>query len=332
MSEGGLALGPERDPAAGGPPPREPMGPFWWVAALAIAVDCALVASIVLGRASVDLERVALLPGVALLMLGAHLVVVMATHRRRRADQGTWAIAGVQLAGALLATLLVADLWLLELFLLGIVPLQIAVADRPRRIPLAIIVALLGVAGMVAVDLVDPPGRSAVLADRPDLMLLPAGVLASHVVVLGILLWRLRLRPSAPFHLRLDLATLLPLVLTGISVASILVVTGVFVSQIRASQIEQVERNFQTLADIHAERVGNSLDQQVEGLLTFGRRATVLLDALATANESYPEEAAARAALLEEREQAWQRSPDSSAFVLRYRNNPVALEPQQVPG
>ncbi len=326
MSEGGPGPGPDRDPApTGGPPSDEPMGPFRWVAALAIAVDCVLVALIAIGGTDDGGQRLALLLGVALLTLGAHVLAVL-THRRHRPDRGVWWIAAAQLVGALLATLLVADLWLLELFLLGIIPLQVAVADRPRRIPLAIIVALLGVAGMVAVDLVDPPGRLTPFADRPDLMLVPAAVLAAHVVGLAMVLWHLRLRPSAPFHLRLDLATLLPLALTGISVASILVVTGVLISQIRASQIEQVERNFQTLADIHAERVGNALDQQVEGLLTFGRRATVLLDALATANQGYPEERSARASLLEERERTWQSSPDSSAFVLQYRNNPAALE------
>ena len=189
-----------------------------------------------------------------------------------------------QLVGALAATLLVADLWIIGLSLLLVVPLQIAIADRPRRIPLAIILALLGVAGMVALDLLDPPGRLTLFAERSDLMVVPAAVMVTHIVGLSVLLWQLRLRPSAPLHLRLDLATQLPLLLIGISVASILVVTGVLISQIRASQIDQVQRNFQTLADIHAERVGNALDQQVEGLLTLGRRATMLSDGLAAAN------------------------------------------------
>jgi signal transduction histidine kinase/HAMP domain-containing protein len=302
------------------------MGAFAWVAGLAVIVDCLLVALTAIAYAGDGGLRLAQLGGVTVAVLGAHLIATLVTRRRRRPDRGTWAIAGAQLVGALVATLLVADLWILELFLLGIIPLQIAVADRPRRIPLAIIVALLGVAGMVAVDLFDPPGRLTVFADRPDLMLVPGSVLAAHVAALAIVLWQLRLRRSAPLHLRLDLATLLPLVLTGISVASILVVTGVLVSQIRASQIDQVQRNFQTLADIHAERVGNALDGQVEGLLTFGRRATVLQDALTAANEGYPDGRAERAALLEQREQEWQTSPATSDFVLRYRNNPAAFE------
>ena len=135
------------------------------------------------------------------------------------------------------------------------------------------------------------------------------------------MLWRLRLRPSAPLHLRLDLATQLPLVLTAISVATILVVTGVLISQIRTSQIEQVQRNFQTLADIHAERVGNSLDQQIEGLSRWATRDRPARRA-GRANASYPELEAERRALLAEREQTWETSPESSDFVLRVPEQP----------
>jgi len=307
-------------------PAADPVRPFWMVAALAVASVAFFVALALFGYLLTQDGAFVALAGIATAVLASHGAAILLARRRGQTDRATWIIAAGQVVGGLGAALVVADFWLVGLFFLAIVPLEIAIADRPQRIPLATILALLGAAGMVGVDLLAPTGRLTLFVDRPATILLPASGLVVHVASLVIILWRLRLRPAATHHVRLDLATLLPLLLTGISVASILVVTGVLISQIRASQISQVEGNFQTLADIHAERVGNALDQQVEALLTLGRRGTVLLDGLATANARYPESAAEREALLAERERLWQTSPESSDFVLAYRNNPQALE------
>jgi signal transduction histidine kinase len=302
------------------------MRPLWLVGALAIAVAAAFVLLALIGFLQAGQAQYLALSGIAFAVLVSHVAALGVARRQGRPDRGTWLIAAGQVLGALVAALVVADVWLVGLFLLVIVPLEVAVADRPQRIPLVTILALLGAASMVGLDLLDPPGRLTVFADRPATMLLPAAALLAGIAGLVALLWHLRLRPAASHHVRLDLATQLPLVLTAISVASILVVTGVLISQIRASQISQVERNFQTLADIHAERVGNALDQQIEALVTLGRRGTVLLDGLAAANAAYPESEADRQAVLAERERLWQSSPESSDFVLAYRNNPQALE------
>ena len=307
-------------------PAADPVRPFWMVAALAVASVAFFVALALFGYLLTQEGAFVALAGIATAVLASHGAAILLARRRGQTDRATWIIAAGQVVGGLGAALVVADFWLVGLFFLAIVPLEIAIADRPQRIPLATILALLGAAGMVGVDLLAPTGRLTLFVDRPATILLPASGLVVHVASLVIILWRLRLRPAATHHVRLDLATLLPLLLTGISVASILVVTGVLISQIRASQISQVEGNFQTLADIHAERVGNALDQQVEALLTLGRRGTLLLDGLATANAGYPESAAEREALLAERERLWQTSPESSDFVLAYRNNPQALE------
>ncbi len=117
------------------------MRPLWWVAALAIAADGSFLALELVAYLNTREDRLALLAGVTVAVLVAHLLAFAVARREGRPDRGAWAIAMAQLAGALTATLLVADLWILELFLLGIVPLQVAVVDRPRRIPLAIILA-----------------------------------------------------------------------------------------------------------------------------------------------------------------------------------------------
>jgi signal transduction histidine kinase/HAMP domain-containing protein len=302
---------------------REPR-PAGVVGGLAIAAATAGAALALVGYTAEGDARY--LAGIAIMLAVVVVAIVALVMAPRRGWRVAWIIAAAQLAGGVAITFMVADIWLLGLFLIAIVPLEVAVADRPQRIPLAIIGALLGAASMVAVELLDPAGRLTVLADRPATMALPGGILLAHAASLAVLLWHLRLRRDARHHVRLDLATQLPLVLTAILFTSIFVVSGVLIGQIRASQIGEVERNFQTLADIHAERTGNSLDEQVESLITLGRRSVVLQEAIAAANAGYPDGADERRALLDERERRWRSESESSDFVLRYRSSPAALE------
>jgi signal transduction histidine kinase len=290
--------------------------------AIAAATACAALALIGFGVEG-DARYIALVAIMLAVVAVAAVALVMAPRRGWRA---AWIIAVAQIAGGLAITFVVAEIWLLGLFLIAIVPLEVAVADRPQRIPMAIIVSLLGAASMVGVELMDPAGRITVLADRPATMALPGAILLGHAGSLAVLLWHLRLRRGARHHVRLDLATQLPLVLTAILFTSIFVVSGVLIGQIRGSQIGEVERNFQTLAEIHAERTGNSLDEQVESLITLGRRSTILQEAIAAANAGYPAGADERQALLDENERLWQSESESSEFVLRYRSSPAALE------
>ena len=257
-------------------------------------------------------------------VLGAHVAGARRGPSPASPRPGTWAIASAQLVGALVATLLVADL---------LDPRAVPARHRPapgrRRRPTA---------AHPAGHHPRPAGRGEHGRPRParptrtaDAVRGPSGPDGrarerpgrAHRRRSCVLLWRLRLRPSAPLHLRLDLATLLPLVLTAISVASILVVTGVLISQIRASQIDQVERNFQTLADIHAERVGNA--PRPAGRGSPHARA---------ARHRAPGRAGGGQRQLSRRgrpdgrpcsrsaSSTWETSPDSSDFVLQYRNNP----------
>ncbi len=314
-------------PAAGdGVPPRDPMGPFVVVGSLAVAVATVWMGLALVGSLETGQSQYAALAAITATILATNLAALLLARRQDRAGPAIWLIAVSQLVGAVAVSFVVADVWLLGLFLLAIVPLEIATADRPQRIPLATILALLGAASLVGVELLDPPGRLPLFAEEPGVMALPAVVLIAHSASLAFLFWRLRLRGDAPHHVRLDLATQLPLVLTGISVVSILLVFGVLMFQIRDLQIGEVERTFQTLADIQAERVGNALDEQIQILISLGRRSAVLLDALVAANAVYPDAEADRQALLAERQRQWQSEPDTSEFVLRYRNSPEALE------
>jgi hypothetical protein len=299
--------------------------PFWPVTLLsggAATLACAalLVAYLRLGR-----WQYLALGGLALLVALAHGVAWWLARARGQGGRALWLIAAAQILGAVLAPLVVADLWSLGLLLLAVVPLEVGAVDHPRRMPLSAVFALLGAAAMIAVDLASLPARVALLSDVPRAAPLVTGLVALHAVGLALVLWRQHLRPSAGQRVRLDLATQLSLFFIAFSAASIVLVTGVLIVQIRAAQIDQVGRNFQVLANISAERTGNSLEQQVIALASLGRRETVLLEGLAAANAAYPGSPEQARQLLQERDRRWRASAEGSDFVLQYRNNPQSL-------
>jgi signal transduction histidine kinase len=296
----------------------------------AVGLLSAAVTVLVLGLAAVQYDRsredgYVAIAGLAGFVLAVNLAAALIA-RRGRSDVAIWMLAGATLLAALAAPLFVADASLPTLLLLAAVPIQVATVDRLRRILLVTIIAILTAAAVVGIDLLDLPNRLTILIERPGAVLLTAGIFATQFLVLVFLLWQLRLRAGARHFVRLDLATQLPLLFAAISAISILVVSGVLIAQIRDSQVAQVERNFRTLAEISAERVGNSLDQQVGALQALGRRGTVLLKGLDAAAAEYPASTAERDAFLAQREADWVASPDASDFVLRYRNNELSLE------
>jgi signal transduction histidine kinase len=305
--------------------------PFWPVAAVSGALAAlALLALLIAFALTRQLQTLAMagLSGLVLAMHGVSLSLAL----RGRFAHATWLIAAFQVLATVLTALLADDYWMIGLLLLAIVPVEVGVADKLGRMPVAIVFSLLGAAMMLGLDLASPGARIPINSLFPYTRLLMLGFLALHLIGLGFLLWRLRLSPKSPFYMPLDLATQQTLLLTMISAASIVLVTSVLIAQIRASQIEQVGRNFETLAQINAERVGNSLEQQINTLLSLGRQETVLLEGLENANNSYPESKSEIAALLRQREQLWQASAEYTDFILSYRSNAQTRELSQFRG
>lgn len=240
-------------------------------------------------------------------------------------DFATWLIATTQVLSAVAAPLFMTDYWLIGPFLLAAVPIQIGISDQLRRMPMFVVFTLFGAAGMLAVDLLALSDRIAIFG-QPIVKVLVIALSMLSIITLCFLLWLFRLRPRASHRVHYDLATQQSLFFAAIAAASIVVVTGVLVNQIRQSQIEQVGENFQILAEINAERVGNTLEEQVDELLSLGRREIVLQEGLEAANAAYPESREETQKLLAERERLWQTSPETSEFVLQYRSNPQTIE------
>jgi signal transduction histidine kinase/DNA-binding response OmpR family regulator len=256
----------------------------------------------------------------------AHLAAWRLALRHQRHDWGIRLIAAAHILSGILAPLFMADYLTIGLFLLAIVPFEVGLGDRLQRIPLFAVLALLGAAGMVAVDLLNLPQRLMILAELPGAAALAMTLLGLQITGLMLLIWHFRVRPRASYRARLDLVTQQVLVFTVISASSIVVVTGVLIAQIQTAQIEKAGQNFQTLAQINGERVGNGLEQQIVALLSLGRREQVLQDFLIESNASYPASSQEVQQLLRQRERQWQDSPDNSPFVLAYRNNAATAE------
>ena len=312
--------------------------PFWLVTCLSGAIAAVTLLALLGLYALTRAWQYLPLAGLVALILAAHIAAWWLARfaRARRYDLGIWLIAVSQILSAALAPLFMTEYWIIGLFLLAAVPIEVGVADRRsvQRVPLVAVLSLIGAAGMIVVDLLAPPepvlseveGRLTILADSPGTQFLAVALLALHLVGLGVLLWRLRLRPESPYYARLDLATQQTFVFFGIAAVSIILVTGALAFQIRSSQIAQVGQSFQTLAETNAERVGNSLERRIDALAAFGRQNPVLLEGLAEAGASYPQSEAEVQALLKKRERLWQTSPDESDFVRRLRRSPQAIE------
>jgi signal transduction histidine kinase len=266
------------------------------------------------------------LAGLAGAIFLAHGLAWWLAYTRENYRLGIWLIASVEILSTVLVPLFLADYWLIGFIQLASVPLAVGIADQPRSIPRAAVFALLGAAAMLAVDLLVTGPRLDVLSVQPALALAGVILLVLQFIFLTFLLWYWRLRRQAAFRVRVDLATQQSLVLTAISAASIIIVTTVLITQIRTTLIEQVGQNFQTLAEINAERVGNRLEQQIDDLLGLGRQNSRVQDGLTASNADYPEARDEVRQILEEREQTWQSSPEASGFVLQYRSNPQTIE------
>ncbi|HLA43904.1 MAG TPA: ATP-binding protein, partial [Aggregatilineales bacterium] len=205
--------------------------------------------------------------------------------------------------------------------MLMVVPIEVGIADRLRRIPIFLVLGFFGASGMIAADLWSDYERINFLKNLGIASIVAVVALMLQIIVMFFLLWKYRLRTGSPYYTRLDLVTQQSLIFAMIFVLSIILVTGVLITQIRSNQIEQVGENFQNVAEIYGERIGNLLDQQVNNLSSLSRLEPILIDGLTEANARYPEDRTAVEQIIADNQLQWERAPDTSDFVLAVRNN-----------
>ncbi|OQY42902.1 MAG: hypothetical protein B6242_15590, partial [Anaerolineaceae bacterium 4572_78] len=229
-------------------------------------------------------------------------------------------IAVSQILAAVIMPFFVVNYQIVVFLLLVVVPLEIGIIDKFRWVPLSIVFTMLGAAGMLATDLFDSPNRLTYLNIS---QYLPVGMMLIilNIAYLVLLLWHFRLRPDAEYHVRIDLTTQQSLFFIGICTVSIFLVAGVLIFLIRSSQIERVGQNFQTIAEINAERIGNMLEKQTNSLLSLSRRETAIVEGILSANVNYEGTNEEIHQFLIAQEERWQTSEENSDFVRQYRTN-----------
>ncbi len=300
--------------------------PFWPVTLMSgLSAGLALLVLFVLYIRSGHDQYLAL-SGLALGLLAAHGIAWWLTRSLGRPIPGIWLIAAAHFLSVMVSPLFITDYWIFALLFLPVVPLQIAIVDQIQRVPRSVVLTILAAAGAMVADLLDLPARVTLMGSLSRILLFVLVGLVVQLAVLTGLLWHFRIRAKASFRARIDLATQQSLVFMAIAATAIVAVSGVLIAQIRQSQIQQIGQNFETLAQINSAQARNTLQQQIDQLLSLGSHDRVILDGLAAANAEYPASEEAALQLLREREQQWQTAPDSSEFVLKYRNNPQTEE------
>ncbi len=268
------------------------------------------------------------------LALAAYGGIIIATHsigwllafKGRHYRRAIWLISVSQIVGVIYGTLFVDGYWMVGPFLLILVPFEIALIDDLRRVPAAMVVSLLGAAGMLIVDLFANTDRLRFLLDAPGAPQLIGMLLLIQFIFHIWMLWHFRLRYYPDGDLRLDLITQLAFVFTGLAGVTLLVVSGVFLIQIRNAQIRQVGQNFQSQAMASVERVGNNLSDQIDSLMALGRQNSTLQFGLESSNDQHNQLGSLALAKLKQQERDWISLPNTNEFVLKVRNNSQSIE------
>ncbi|CAM2064821.1 Histidine kinase [Sulfidibacter corallicola] len=297
-----------------------PRHPFYPVAALATIATATSLALMIVGLLRTgDRQYAWLLAGTGLMAAGHTLSWLLALrHRKHRV--AIWWLAGSQVIHAVTAPLFMADYLHIAPFLLLMVPLEVCIADRLRRIPSALGLMLAGAIVMIAVDLVAMPNRRSVLTDFPGAHALAIPLFTMHLILLGWMVWYYRMRPKSPFFTRINLSAQQTLITTGVASLSVLPVTVVLAALIRDAHIDQVGQNLRYLAEIAAGRVADDLESHLYKLVALGREP-VIQEGLRQANDAYPEDPDRVRAQIAEKERRWQNESPDSPFILNIRGN-----------
>lgn len=237
-----------------------------------------------------------------------------------------WIIAIMHVLTIGFAPLIFSDIWLIALIWLALVPFEIVLVDDLKRIPSALFLALLGAAITLLIDISSPFDRIYLTTEIPSALRLFLILLLIQSVVQIWIIWLLRSRDLRSHSLNVNLPTQLTIVFTSLAGGAILLVMIVLMIQIRQTQIEQVGYNFQTEAAVNSERVSNTINYQIDSLLSLGRQNAILQEGLYKSNLLHENAGEDALALLLNKNQVWKSSPDTGNFVLRIRNNPQSIE------
>lgn len=237
----------------------------------------------------------------------------------------TWMLVWVLFACVLTLPLFIRNAHFICGFYLAAVPLFFAATNQLKDLPAILFLTLVTAAATIFLDLILPFERSFAVNDITRMQFITAigfGIYAG--VTIGCLYLQ-RKRQGSMLLFKINVATQYALVITGISTLVIILVTGVLISQIRKAQIDQVGKNFQTIAENFAKLVGSHLEQQTQKLQLLSEQVPIFREALIKAKAQYNGNHAAARELLAEKNRQWEGPQQDADFIMDYLNNPLNL-------
>ena len=121
----------------------------------------------------------------------------------------------------------------------------------------------------------------------------------------------------------MNFTTQYSLIISNISALVIVIGMIMLISQIRTSRIEQVGRNYQTIAENFARLAGSHLEQQMHTLKFLTQQVPIFQESLVTANTRYHGGEAEARLVLKREDLLWQKPIIDNAFVIDYLKSPV---------
>jgi HAMP domain-containing protein len=263
--------------------------------------------------------------GLLLIFIVAQVVALRLFHQKEDPKKATWMLVGVLLACVLSMPLFIRHAPLLCGFYLAAVPLFFAATNQLKALPTVLFLTLATAAATIFLDLILPFERSLWVRELKQVQLVTAVGFGGYTSVMTALLYFQRRHSETKLLFKINVATQYALVITGISTMVIVLVTGALTSQIRRAQIDQVGKNFQTIAENFAKLVGSNLEQQTQKLQILSQQVPVFREGLIQANAQYTGDHVATRELLVNMNRRWVKPDQNSDFVMSYLNNPLNL-------
>jgi len=258
-----------------------------------------------------------------LLFVGAQLVAMDLRGRRLRPAVYVWGMVLLLSIGGLLLPLFVANALGVCFCLLAAIPLFLVRSGEIRQLPGGLLVTFSVAAGAVFLDLGLIQLITRLELQGENIPLYGGACLALYFLLMGGIRVRERCLAGRSWNSGLNFTTQFALIISSISAVVIAIVMTVLISQIRSSQIEQVGRNYQTIAENFARIAGSHLEQQMQTLRLLTQQVPIFQASLLASNVRYYGDRDKARKILEAEDRLWSGPIKDNPFVINYLNSPV---------
>jgi signal transduction histidine kinase/ActR/RegA family two-component response regulator len=261
--------------------------------------------------------------GLIISFIVAQIAALRLFNNNTHLKTATWMLVWVLFACVLTLPLFIPNAHFICGFYLAAVPLFFAATNQLKDLPAILFFTLVTAAMTIFLDLILPPERSFAVNDLAQIQFITVIGFGIYAGITAGLLYLWRMRKGSKLLFKINIATQYALVITGISTMVIMLVTGVLISQIRKTQIDQVGKNFQTIAENFAKLVGSQLEQQTQKLQLLSEQVPIFREGLIQAKAQYNGSHAAARDLLVEKNRLWEGPQQDADFIMNYLNNPL---------